>query len=147
MPYAIRLLSASFEDSETKELQRKTLVIWLKALFDMNIAWLKAHPETPGIYDAGVNHKPRVRYEREPVGQEDWKDIPTVLADGHGDCEDLACWLAAEYVVRRKIEARPRLTWRPQANGAMLYHITVMLPNGEVEDPSKKLGMGKNLFG
>jgi hypothetical protein len=147
MPYAIRLLSGAFDDGEPRELHRQTLIIWLEALFKQNIAWLRAHPEAPSLYESNAQFRPRFRYEREPIGQEDWKDIPTVIADGHGDCEDLACWRAAELIVRHGIAARPRLTWKPQANGAMLYHITVFHPNGDIEDPSKKLGMGRNVFG
>lgn len=34
----------------------------------------------PPLYASGV------RYKEDPPGQENWKDIPAVLADGHGDC-------------------------------------------------------------
>jgi hypothetical protein len=38
----------------------------------------------PALYASGV------RYKEDPPGQENWKDIPAVLADGHGDCLPLS---------------------------------------------------------
>ena len=49
---------------------------------------------------------------------------------GFGDCEDLACWLAAELDVRYGIAARPDFTKQTLADGRVLYHIIVRLPDG-----------------
>jgi hypothetical protein len=162
MSYRITLVTAAFRGRDEQKLSNEILQIMLDALFRVDIAWLKAHPELPSIYaiarDAGFGHLPRpdkklgpggtwMRYEREPLGQEDWKDIPTCLADGFADCEDLACWRAAELVVRRGIAARPIASAKEMADGSLLYHITVVYPDGTKEDPSKKLGMGAHLFG
>ena len=49
----------------------------------------------PPLYESGV------RYQEDPPGKEDWKDIPAVLADGHGDCDRLAAWRTAELPDRR----------------------------------------------
>lgn len=57
------------------------------------------------------------------------------------NCEDLACWRAAELRVRYGIAAIPIFTCKPRANGGYLYHITVQLPDGRIEDPSRRLGM------
>ena len=38
----------------------------------------------PPLYASGV------RYKEDPPGQENWKDIPAVLKDGHGDCLPLS---------------------------------------------------------
>jgi hypothetical protein len=38
----------------------------------------------PLLYDSGVY------YKEDPPGEENWKDIPAVLADGHGDCIPLS---------------------------------------------------------
>ena len=57
------------------------------------------------------------------------------------NCEDLACWRAAELVVRHNIQARPVFMERRRSNGSYLYHILVRYPDGRIEDPSKILGM------
>ena len=54
---------------------------------------------------------------------------------GKGDCEDLAAAKVAEYR-ERGIPANIRLTRRGR-----IWHVTVRLPNGMTEDPSKRLGM------
>jgi len=58
-----------------------------------------------------------------------------------GQCEDLACWRAAELVVRHGIQARPDFTCDARGDGSRLYHIVVRLPDGRIEDPSRNLGM------
>lgn len=57
------------------------------------------------------------------------------------NCEDLACWRAAEYRVRYGINAIPTFIWKVRPNGGHLYHILVKLPDGRIEDPSRALGM------
>lgn len=75
------------------------------------------------------------------MGEENWQDIPTILKAGSGDCEDLACWRAAELTERDGIPARPVYRWRHRP-GLTIYHIVVRLPDGSIEDPSRRLGMG-----
>lgn len=58
------------------------------------------------------------------------------------NCEDLANLRASELQVKGRIAARPTFIWRERGNKANLYHIQVTYPNGAVEDPSRKLGMG-----
>lgn len=74
----------------------------------------------------------RIRYEREPVGQEEWLTIPLLERVGAGDCEDLAAAWAASY------GGSPII--RPSQPGA--YHAVVRLPSGQIVDPSRALGMG-----
>lgn len=107
----------------------------LRALTEIDCAILRAHPETPSLYASGV------RYEEEPPGEEDWADIPTARKLGWGDCEDLACWRAAELQLRSGVKAWPMFLWRGRPRGGMLYHIQVRYPDGRVEDPSRRLGM------
>jgi hypothetical protein len=57
------------------------------------------------------------------------------------NCEDIACWRAAELDVRHRISARPIALEQKRPDGGMLYHIVVRYPNGQIEDPSKILGM------
>jgi hypothetical protein len=124
-----------FKGKHEQELSHKALEVLLWTLMRIDENYLRANPRIPPLYDSGV------RYEEEPVGQEDWQDIPTTLRMGIGDCEDLACWRAAEYRVRFGIDARPMFTYKLRSNGSYLYHITVRLPDGRTEDPSRRLGM------
>lgn len=107
----------------------------LDELTEANVAFLREHPDTPSLYASGV------RYGIETMGLDDWNAIPFVLAQGIGDCEDLACWLAAEYRVRG-VQAEPFATSMPLGSlDANLLHVQVRLPDGRVEDPSARLGM------
>lgn len=91
----------------------------------------------PPLYESGV------RYKEEPRGQgyEDFAVIPDIIARGWGDCDDLAPWRVAE--LRQKGEkAKIRIKWNRQPNGLRLYHVQVRRANGQIEDPSRILGMG-----
>jgi hypothetical protein len=57
------------------------------------------------------------------------------------NCEDLACWRAAELQVFEGIRAYPTFLWRARPRGGALYHIQVRYPDDRVEDPSRRLGM------
>jgi len=120
---------------ETREMSDEVLGYLLSALTALDVAYLKAHPGTPLIYESGVV------YQEEPPGAEDWANIPMVLKLGWGDCEELACWRAAELQVRGNLGARAGFTKQTQPDGTMLYHIVVLLPDGRTEDPSRQLGM------
>lgn len=151
MSYRITFVTDAFKGPEELKLSNTILQIMLDALFEVDKAWLKSDPKIPSIYASGVNKTPKgqthMRYVQEPIGQEDWKDIPTCIKDGQGDCEDLACWRAAELVVRHGIQARPTFTFKVRPGGGYLYHIIVLYPDGTKEDPSRQLGMGSHLFG
>lgn len=133
--YRITYVIDLFKGEHDRELSHQTLQALLTALMHVDMLYLKAHPDVPLLYSSGV------RYEEEPPGQEDWQDIPTCLKLKVGDCEDLACWRAAEYRVRYGIEAIPTFIWKVRPNGGHLYHILVKLPDGRIEDPSRALGM------
>lgn len=117
----------------------------------------------PPLYLTGV------RYKEDPPGQENWKDVYAVWADGHGDCDRLVAWRVAELRVLWNIAAVPVIKWRQVPKEAMvrlgypaqkvppdgisMVHVCVGLPgwqqyagsyedNPLVEDPSKRLGMG-----
>lgn len=108
---------------------RGALLHLLEALVRINEAFLRENARTtPSLYGS------RVIYKREP-NTEVWKDIPTVLAAGWGDCEDLASWRCAELRFAG-IAARPYIKWRKKQ-----HHALVLLPDGRVEDPSLALGM------
>ena len=133
--YRITFVLDMFKGPHEQEMSHKALQTLLMALMYVDMFYLQTHPEAPALYESGV------RYSEEPPGQEDWQDVPTTLAMGEGDCEDLACWRAAEYRVRHNIMASPTFTCKKRPNGGYLYHILVKLPDGRVEDPSRRLGM------
>lgn len=133
--YRITFVIDLFKGPEEQELSHKVLTVMLAALCKVDCEYLRAHPEVPLLYKSGV------RYEEEPPGQEDWQDVPTTLKLKVGDCEDLACWRAAELQVRFGIKAMPVFIWKVRPSGGYLYHIQVKLPDGRVEDPSRALGM------
>lgn len=141
VPYRITFALDLFNGTADRQLSRDTLDIMLRNLLEIDMLYLRYHPDTPSLYDSGV------RYMEEPPGQEDWQDIPTTLGLGIGDCEDVSCWRAAELRVRNGIDARPVFREQRRANGSYLYHIVVALPpdaknpQGSVEDPSRILGM------
>lgn len=133
--HRIRFNINLFKGRFDRELSHRALQTLLVALVAIDCDYLRAHPETPGVYDG------LVRYEEEPIGQEDWQDIPTCLRMGVGDCEDIACWLSAQYLVRLGLDVWPTFTYKLRSNGSYLYHITNLLPDGRIEDPSRRLGM------
>lgn len=103
----------------------------LDALSALNLRYLREL--WMPLYRSGV------RYQREGRGQESWATVPIVLQRGVGDCEDLSCWRAAELRLSG-IDARAIALERPRRHGR-LYHVVVRLPDGSIEDPSKRLGM------
>ena len=111
----------------------EVMTLLLGALVECNLEYLKKHPKTPHPYKAGI------RYMRE-VHAERWKGIPEILKDGEGDCEDLACYLAAYLVFHEVKPVSVTLRWKKVRGGGRLFHVLVRGPKG-LEDPSKKLGM------
>lgn len=110
---------------------------FLNALCAANVAYLRRYPRTPKLYQSGVV------YRREAIVSgrrlEEWRDIPTILTSGFGDCEDLACYRVAELRVQG-VQARPVVRWRRKPDSGILYHIIVGIGNKR-EDPSARLGM------
>lgn len=81
----------------------------------------------------------RVRWAPEPPGDEHF-DIPqTVLRRGHGDCDDLAPWRAAEL---RASGADPEAQAIVRPSGPGRWHAVVERSDGRIEDPSRAAGMG-----
>jgi len=148
-----------FDGDQERDLSHTILAHMLVGLTELDALCLRRHPEWPGTYDG------QVKYEEEPIGQEDWVDIPTQDNLGTADCEDLACRRAAELNVRHNIPAYPTFVWRRKPNGSYLYHIITARPDmvqdqgslyrwtsqgwrlrpGDMdvptEDPSRHLGM------
>jgi len=122
-----------FETPNDRDASQECLVILMDALAKVNMTYLRTHPRTPTLYQSPI------RYYFDPTAPDPWQDIPSTLAKGWGDCEDLACWRIAEYRMKG-IDARPLIRWRK--NGARYtYHALVRLPDGRTEDPSLSMGM------
>lgn len=96
-------------------------------------AQLRGRP-LPPLYRAGV------RYMREAPGSESWDTIDRVMRRGYGDCEDLAAARVAE--LRHTGEDPNARPWIVQT-GRRTLHAVVKRGDGRIEDPSKRLGMGK----
>ena len=119
------VLTATIEDLEGAEELEKLL----EGMVLLSLSQLQ-RGLCPPLYQAGV------RYEREPRGRESWQSALKTYRLGRGDCEDLANYLAAS---RRLvgIDAKVKvLDIRPG-----LKHVVVQMPDGTIEDPSKRLGM------
>lgn len=130
------------------------------------------HPQTPLIYKSGVEYKVPEQFKRSSLPQierlkslvtksgsgadrvaldelsdmagagENFREIPRILENGGGDCDNLACWRAAELRMLG-IDAHPYITWRQRADGGTTYHVIVRYPDGTSEDPSLLLGMSQ----
>lgn len=133
--FKITLVSGLFGGNATRSESNRVMEHALSCLTLIDEDFLRAHPETPRLYDSGVFYKP------EPPPEENWQDVPTTIARRFGDCEDLACWLAAERRVKDHAFAWPHFTWRRLKDGRTLYHIVVKHADGRIEDPSRQLGM------
>jgi len=108
----------------------------LRRLFEFDLAWLLSH-RTPHLYSSGV------RYAREPwsAAIEEFASVPVVLSRGWGDCDDLACWRAAELTAAGEL-AEPYVYETPTSRvDARRWHVIVRTATGRVEDPSAVLGM------
>ena len=105
----------------------------MEAMVKCNELWLATHPDTPTLYGSEVIYAPE-------FGEENWQDIPHLIENGEGDCEDLACWRIAELRHVGGIKAHPFISWR-ELGGGLRYHALVRHPSGDIEDPSLALGM------
>ena len=90
----------------------------------------------PPLYESGVVYRREDRRKRKGLlSFERWQTAPICLKSGAGDCEDLACWRAAELRLKGyEVLALP-------IRSSLGYHIIVKWPDGRIEDPSKRLGM------
>jgi len=83
----------------------------------------------PALYDSGVRYKP------EGLGMENWQRADETFARGCGDCEDLACYRAAELNLAGELGAFADVI----KTGSRRYHAIVRRDDGSAEDPSRIL--------
>lgn len=145
---AAHVLAPVFTANDPKNARMSQLMLagGVFGLMLENIAWLQAHPETPDLYKAGVSYKPERRRINPVTGKpseygEEWQTIPWVIYRGYGDCEDLGAWRSAELRAKYKVKATPFIKMRRMSDGFWRAHVVVRWPNGQIEDPSAKLGM------
>jgi hypothetical protein len=103
----------------------------LAAHVDACVRDLRRHPRLPEMYKSGA------RYRRADP-DERWQLPSETHALGGGDCEDLASWRCAELRLRG---ARCRVVTK--RTGPTVLHAVVEHEDGTIEDPSRKLGMGR----
>lgn len=105
----------------------------LDALVSIDV-WARRMWPFGSVYDG------HIRYEAEPDGLEIWASTPALFARGFGDCEDLAADRAAQ-LITEGIPARAVLSLQLRTAIEDRWHVLVELPSGQLEDPSKALGM------
>jgi hypothetical protein len=160
-----------FIDERDRENSQKRVLWMLDALVKCNRIYLANNPDTPFIYHSGIKYKVPSQFDasgteiaivREFVertgtvpnkvraaldaletmtGGERFRDIPRIIENGGGDCDNVAAWRAAE-LNELGIAAQPYITWRKRSDGGTTYHVIVRWPDGSSEDPSLLLGMG-----
>lgn len=129
---------------------RALLLGLVDVLVRQNVAYLRAHPDTVALYNAGVRwgEPPNPTLEDAPTCVfNEWRDIPTILRSARAgqrvaNCKDLTAWRVAELLVRGQA-ARPVLIIQPVNPRTHRQYIHVLLerPDGSREDPSVRLGM------
>jgi hypothetical protein len=126
----------------------------LRALLDALIVinmWYLRHHAAPPLYRSGVVY----------ARTDDWEAIPALYANGFhgtdkpgsnhptrsgrfGDCKSLTAALVAEYRMAGR-EAEPQFRFSPMPGGENMFHILVLDRSRNAwEDPSAKLGMGRD---
>ena len=131
--YPMRFELKSFE---TASLQGKiaTLQAGLEFLIASNLAYLEKN-SAPPLYSAGIRYTPDV-----PGLDEKWKDIPQVITTRAGNCKEFGAWRAAELRAAGDALARCIVMHTPTGKN-QLFHILVRRGDGQIEDPSRILGM------
>lgn len=129
MPLHVRIDVPAFP--EAIEAVAEGLVLLNCVLFD---SAAERGVEMPSLYQTHVT------YRREPQGSEWWesaRDVLGVARDGHGDCEDLAAYMAAWYRVFGGDDASVLVLRTSRGT----FHAVVLHEDGRVEDPSRILVM------
>lgn len=143
---AIILRCDLFNAPGMKRYSERFLLHFLEAGCRANLDYLRMFPLTAPLYKSGVTYQMESMRELRPYDVpriEDWYDIPTLYAVGHGDCEDLTMARVAELRIKG-IKAEPFLKYQNIPGLGVMYHVLVKLKNGKFDDPSKILGMGRH---
>lgn len=123
---------------------------------------LREFPSIPKIYDSGIYWERDWSKKACPAPDVDgacerFLSPKQLLKEGKGDCDDVVPWRTAEiiYTIEKALQRKgmSRAKARRKAWGAaeaysipspgIGYHILLRRADGKIEDPSKRLGMGK----
>ena len=104
------------------------LSMLVEAVVEANVESMRRQ-KFPRLFDSGV------RYRSEDV----WRDAPSLVNAGCGDCKSLVSYRLAE-LRAAGLMAMVHVTFR-DLHGTSEFHLQVRLPTGEIEDPSRILGM------
>lgn len=113
----------------------------LESVTRLNQSLLK-EGQVPTAKDAIKKHG--VRWQPEPPGEEHFDHAATVMARGHGDCDDLAPHHAASL---RHTGEDPGAKAVVYKSGPMRWHAVVQRSDGSIDDPSRWAGMGQGVSG
>lgn len=169
MPYILLHLDLDFSTPEKRDRNERLILLILDNLINFNVDYLRAHPETPKLYDARVRYTlpdqmrtpptgsdmaaVRSTLERQGVsedeialhlavrrGIETFHTVPWMIKNGGSDCDNLARWRAAEW---RLAGVLARVGLKNRWEGSRwIYHAVTLLPDDTDEDSSLILGMG-----
>ncbi len=122
--------------------QRRARVLDLvRVLVAIDIAYLRAYPHTPPLYQAGIVY----RFQGQgPYGEvnDTWQDIPRTLELGCGTCCDLAAWRVAELLYTGIDPHASAYIKEAAGDEVTVYHVIVQRNGGQsFEDPARLLGM------
>jgi hypothetical protein len=106
------------------------LEILLEGFVQVAILLIASGAVPPFPHDACVMYRP------EAPGVEDWALPHKVIAQGWGDCEDLAIWTAAGH---RYTGSDDGACVKVIRTGASKLHAVVMRSDGKIQDPSYEL--------
>jgi hypothetical protein len=131
------------------ERRREVLVRLLEVLAFASQLHLRAHPDTPSLYEAARVYGQR--YEAQPPPADFWRDIPRSFIVRSDDCVGLSVWRVADLRERfgepgagfvvTSYEAPHACSTNPDAPCLIDYHVQVKRQDGRIEDPSYALGM------
>jgi hypothetical protein len=137
---AIELRTHIFTEAWSQNDSEKVLDMILELLVQIDILYLRRKPKTPKLYESGV------RYYHDGI-RDEWFSVDEAIHEGLADCKGLSAWRVAE--LRESGEDRGAKCTKkfaivedPTIGGRLvLYHVLVQRSDGNIEDPSRKLGM------
>jgi len=109
---------------------RKEILRALDLLVGLDRIFLQAN-RVPPLYQSGIEYG--------KAGKLAWYTTPLLYKKKKGDCKDLAAHRVAEL----QLMGEPAKIHLVQVN-PRLWHVQVARGDGRIEDPSKKLGMGRH---
>lgn len=133
------------DDPKVRERSELQVLVLLEALTLLDQLYLNEHPETPLLYDQYRQGKIKYKLpaqldvDKTAFQGETFRDIPRIMENGGGDCDNIASWRVAE-LRQLGIAARPYITNRRDGDRT-IYHVIVLWPDGSSEDPCLLIGM------